>query len=87
MLYNELTDTNDAYEDNGNVLGINYNDNDINLISQFEEFTFNEKLDVFSEVIIKYDNETSFKEKITIMSFDSKSNGYNLAHLIQEMKM
>ena len=33
MLYNELTDTNDAYEDNGNVLGINYNDNDINLIS------------------------------------------------------
>lgn len=87
MLYNELTDTNDAYEDNGNVLGINYNDNDINLISQFEEFTFNEKLDVFSEVIIKYDNETSFKEKITIMLFDSKSNGYNLAHLIQEMKM
>lgn len=87
MLYNELTDTNDAYEDNGNVLGINYNDNDINLISQFEEFTFNEKLDVFSEVIIKYDNETSFKEKITIMSCDSKSNGYNLAHLIQEMKM
>ena len=87
MLYNGLTDTNDAYEDNGSVLGINYNDNDVNLISQFEKFTFNEKLDVFSEVIIKYDNESFFKEKITIMSFDSKSNGYDLAHLIQEMKV
>ena len=86
MLYNELTDTNDAYEDNGNVLGINYNDNDINLISQFEEFTFNEKLDVFSEIIIRYDNETYFENKITIISFDSKSSGFDIANMIKKYK-
>lgn len=57
------------------------------IIREYEQFTFNEKLDVFSEVIIKYDNESFLKEKITIMSFDSKSNGYDLAHLIQEMKV
>lgn len=35
MLYNGLTNTKDAYEDNGNVLGIIYNDEDIKLDSQF----------------------------------------------------
>lgn len=48
---------------------------------------YNEKLDVFNEIVIRYDNETYFKEKITILSFDSKSNGYDIAHLIQEQKV
>src|SRR5574344_869797 len=73
MLYNGLTNTKDAYEDNGNVLGIIYNDEDIKLDSQFEKLDYNEKLDVFSEIIIRYDNETYFENKITIISFDSKS--------------
>lgn len=57
------------------------------LDSQFEKLQYNEKLDVFSFIIIRYDNETYFKEKITILSFDSKSNGYDIAHLIQKKKV
>ena len=86
MLYNGLTNTKDAYEDNGNVLGIIYNDEDIKLDSQFEKLDYNEKLDVFSEIIIRYDNETYFKDKITILTFDSKSNGFDIAKIIQEYK-
>lgn len=87
MLYNGLTNSKEAYEDNGNVLGIVYDKEDKKLDSQFEKLQYNEKLDVFSEIVIRYDNETYFKEKITILSFDSKSNGYDIAHLIQEQKV
>ena len=87
MLYNKFTFTENAYEDNGNVLGIVYDKEDKKLDSQFEKLQYNEKLDVFSEIVIRYDNETYFKEKITILSFDSKSNRYDIAHLIQEQKV
>ena len=64
MLYNGLTNTKDGYEDNGNVLGINYDEIDKNIDSHFENLKYNEKLDVFSEIVIRYDNETYFKDKI-----------------------
>lgn len=86
MLYNGLTNTKYAYEDNGNVLGIIYNDEDIKLDSQFEKLDYNEKLDVFSEIIIRYDNETYFENKITIISFDSKSSGFDIANMIKKYK-
>ena len=86
MLYNGLTNTKDAYEDNGNVLGIIYNDEDIKFDSQFEKLDYNEKLDVFSEIIIRYDNETYFENKITIISFDSKSSGFDIANMIKKYK-
>ena len=86
MLYNGLTNTKDAYEDNGNVLGIVYDKEDKKLDSQFEKFDFNEKLDVFTEIIIRYDNETYFTNKITMISFDSQSNGYDIAKQIQNYK-
>lgn len=86
MLYNVLTNTKDDYEDNGNVLGIIYNDEDIKLDSQFEKLDYNEKLDVFSEIIIRYDNETYFENKITIISFDSKSSGFDIANMIKKYK-
>ena len=86
MLYNGLTNTKDAYEDNGNVLVIIYNDEDIKLDSQFEKLDYNEKLDVFSEIIIRYDNETYFENKITIISFDSKSSGFDIANMIKKYK-
>lgn len=47
---------------------------------------FNEKLDMFSEIVIRYDNETYFKDRITILTFDSKSNGFDIAKIIQEYK-
>ena len=87
MLYNGLTNSKEAYEDNGNVLGIVYDKEDKKIDSQFERLNYNEKLDVFSEIIIRYDNETYFEKKITIISFNSKANGFDLAHLIQEQKV
>ena len=86
MLYNELTNTKKAYIDNTNVIGIEYDKDDKNLISKFERLSFNEKLDMFSEIIIRYDNETYFKYKITILTFDSKLSGFDIAKIIQEYK-
>lgn len=86
MLYNGITNTSDAYEDNGSVLGIKHNKEDKIIVSQFEKLDFNEKLDVFSEIVIRYDNETYFDEKITMVNFDSKMSGFDIAKLIQKNK-
>lgn len=86
MLYNKLTNTKDAYEDNGNVLGIKVTDEDTYLASQFEKLNFNEKLDIFKELFIRYDNDTYFEEKINILSFDSRLSGFDMAKLIDNYK-
>lgn len=86
MLYNGITKTKDAYEDNGNVIGIVYDKDDKEVISKFEKLNFNEKLDIFSEIIIRYDNETYFDEKITNLTFDSKLNGFDIANMIKSFK-
>ena len=86
MVYNILTSSKDAYEDNGNVLGIKLDEIDKNIASNFEKLNFNEKLDVFIEIIIRYDNETYFKDKLTVLTFDSKSDGYAIAKMIKDYK-
>ena len=86
MIYNVMTDSKDAYEDNGTVIGINYNEEDKRIASQFERLSYNEKLDVFSEVIIRYDNETYFVEKTLVLSFDSELDGFNIAKMIKDFK-
>lgn len=86
MLYNQITDTENVYEDNGNVLGMIYDVDDKEITSQFEKLKFNEKLDVFSEIIIKYDNETYFNDKITILQFDSRLSGFDIAKKIKDLK-
>ena len=86
MIYNILTSSKDAYEDSGNVFGIELDDVDKKMASDFEKLNFNEKLDVFSEIIIRYDNETYFKDKLTILTFDSKSDGYAIARMIKDYK-
>lgn len=86
MLHNVMTESKDAYEDNGNVIGVKYSDDDKKLASTFEKLDFNEKLDVFSEIIIRYDNETYFTNEITMISFDPNSNGFDLAKKIQDFK-
>ncbi|MDO4376208.1 MAG: hypothetical protein Q4C33_03435 [bacterium] len=85
MLYNNIINTNNAYEDNGNVIGIIYNNNDIKIISLFEQLDFNEKLDVFSEIFIRYDNETFLKENVIVLSV-TEYNGFDLAKQIQNLK-
>lgn len=86
MLYNGMSDSKDAYEDNGNILGINYNKKDKELASKFEKLNFNEKLDVFSEVIVRYDNETYFDERTLVVSLNSELSGFDIAHTIQKYK-
>ena len=86
MLYNNITKTKDAYENNGNIFGIDYTDEEKKLNSQFEKLDFNEKFDTFSEIIIRYDNETFFNKKITMMTFSSELSGYDLARVINSLK-
>ncbi len=86
MLYNSMTDSKDAYEDNGNLLGINYNKEDKKIASKFEKLNFNEKLDIFSEIIIRYDNETYFDNRILVVSLNSELSGFDIAKIIQSFK-
>lgn len=75
MLYNGITNTKDIYEDTGNIIGVAYSSEEKTLLAKFEKLGFNEKLDIFSEIIIRCDNETYFKSNIVIPMFDSTSNG------------
>lgn len=86
MTYNDLTNSKDAYEDNGNILGISHDDIDNKLILQFEKLNYNEKLDVFSEIFIRYDNETYFDNKIFVIKIDSNLSGFDMARLINDLK-
>ncbi len=86
MVYNLLTKTKDLYEDNGNVIGLKFDENESRIISDFEKFDYNEKLDVISEIIIRYDNETYFQDRITMITFNSKENGFEIANKIQKLK-
>ncbi len=86
MLYNKLTNTKDAYIDNGNVLGIKSDEEDKKFESHFEKLNFNEKLDVFSEIFIKYDNETYFKDKLPMFTFAIEYDGYTIASMIKDYK-
>lgn len=86
MLYNGITNTKDIYEDTGNIIGVAYSSEEKTLLAKFEKLGFNEKLDIFSEIIIRCDNETYFKSNIVIPMFDSTSNGYAFAKRIKSLK-
>lgn len=86
MIYNGMTNSKDAYEDNETVMGITYSKEDQNIASQFEKLDYNEKLDVFSEIIIRYDNETFFDEKTLVLSFGSELDEFNIAKMIKDFK-
>lgn len=86
MLYNGITNTKDIYEDTGNIIGVAYSFEEKTLLAKFEKLGFNEKLDIFSEIIIRCDNETYFKSNIVIPMFDSTSNGYAIAKRIKSLK-
>ena len=81
-----MTNSKDAYEDNGTIMGITYSKEDQNIVSQFEKLDYNEKLDVFSEIIIRYDNETFFDERTLVLSFGSELDGFNITKMIKDFK-
>ena len=87
MLYNGITKSNDLYEDNGNVMGLTFDENEKKLLSNYEKMSFNEKLDIFSELIIRYDNETYFENKMPVVTFSTNVSGFDIAYLIQGKKV
>ena len=87
MLYNNITKTNSIYEDNGNVIGLEYNENECEIISGFEKLTYNEKLDIFKELFITYDNNTYFKNDFNVMFLNPKMSGFDIAQKIEQFKI
>lgn len=87
MIMNRLDTKNKLLEENGNIIGIEYNDYEKEIISNFEKLSFEEKLDMFAEIIIRYDNETYFSEQIEIINFHSELSGYEIAKLIKDYKL
>ena len=75
------------FEDNGNVMGLTFDENEKKLLSNYEKMSFNEKLDIFSELIIRYDNETYFENKIPVVTFSTNFSGFDIAYLIQGKKV
>lgn len=86
MLFNILTKSNSLLEDNGNVIGLKFNEKEKRVIKLFDSLEYNEKLDVFKEIFITYDNNTFFKKNINILSFSSSMSGFDIANLIDKFK-
>ena len=85
-VYN-LTDIGkDVYLDDNNVVGMKYDKNEEEILSKYEKMTFNEKLDILSELLIRYDNFTYFEERITFITLGSDISGFDIAKLIQDYK-
>ena len=69
-----------------NVEGLVYTEEEKIIIYKFENLSFNDKLDIIRELFIRYDNETYFKNKITMVTFDSKLDGFYIANNILKFK-
>ena len=52
-----------------------------------EKLNFKEKLTLFGKVIIKYATETYFDEKVVVLSFASELDGFNIAKMIQTLRI
>lgn len=69
-----------------NVEGLVYTEEEKIIIYKFENLSFNDKLDIIRELFIRYDNETYFKNKITMVTFNSKLDGFDIANNILKFK-
>lgn len=69
--------------DDGNIHGIEYENINNNIISDFEKLSFNEKLDVIAELLIEYDNRAYFNYNCV---FEFYQSGFDIAREVQEYK-
>lgn len=83
-IYNIMNKDNKVISINGNVVGLVFDIDEKEIISKFEKLSFNDKLDVFREIFIKYDNETFFTNKIITITFDL--SGFDIANNILKFK-
>jgi hypothetical protein len=86
MIHNAINPNNEIIEDNGNVIGVKYSNEELSFNSMFDRLSFKEQLDVFSEIFIRYDNETYFTEKIIMFSFKNDVSGFDMANMTQKIK-
>ena len=84
-VYSKITNNN-LYLMDGNVIKMKYKTDEKNLISNFEKLSFNEKVDVVSELFIRYDNDTYYKND-KYKCFELINNGFELATLLQKYKL
>lgn len=86
-IYNLLTKENELFvcEYNGEIMGLKFDDIS-EIIYIFSKLSFIEKLDVISEIIIRYDNETLFKNKNIDTMFAFDESGYDIAYKINIYK-
>ena len=85
-VYNLMNKNNKVMYIESNVIGLVYTEEEKIIIYKFENLSFNDKLDIIRELFIRYDNETYFNKKITMVSFDSKLNGFDIANNILKFK-
>ncbi len=72
--------------ENGNIYGIEYKENIKKIISEFENLSFNEKLDILGEIFIRYANNTYFKENISNQKLNFSYTRFVLAYRIKQFK-
>ena len=87
MLYNKLSKDNKLYEENGSIIGLNFDKEILECVKNFEKLSYNEKLDVFAELIIKYDNNSYFSELGIPLDFVFQRNSYEIARDIEKNKI
>lgn len=85
-VYSIMNNHNKVMYIENNVKGLVYTEKEKIIIYKFENLSFNDKLDIIRELFIRYDNETYFKNKITMVTFDSKLNGFDIANNILKFK-
>lgn len=85
MRYNTLNGTKISFLD-GHILGIKYDDVELDVIKIFEDMSFNEKLEIISELFIRIDNETYYNSNDIKLKVFSDINGFDIAKLILNFK-
>lgn len=85
-IYNSINQEEKIYEENGNIYGIEYKETIKKIILEFDNLSFNEKLDIIGEIFIRYDNNTYFKENISNPKLNFNYTGFDLAYRIKQFK-
>lgn len=85
-VYNIMNKNDKVMYIESNIKGLVYTEEEKIIIYKFENLSFNDKLDIIRELFIRYDNETYFSKKITMVTFDSKLNGFDIANNILKFK-
>lgn len=74
-----------GYLENGNTIGIEYDNDDKLLLSMFTKLSFKEKTQTIAEIFIRLDNESFFKNSYPMLELNI--DGYETARNIIDLKI